>query len=153
MSQTTPTPDQFPFIHEVEVRFRDLDGMGHVNNAVYATYFETARIRYMSELARLRQEQADSPSEQSFILLDLYCRFVDQVSYGERLQVGLRVSEIGNTSFKIEYLVSSLENGRVVATGYTTQVWFDYVTGEKLPVPESFRRIVAPDHSSDGADA
>jgi acyl-CoA thioester hydrolase len=144
MNQTTPypTPEQFPYKHEVEVRFRDLDGMGHVNNAVYATYFEIARIRYMSDLARLRDEHADSPGEQSFILLDLYCRFVDQVSYGETLQVGLRVSDIGNTSFKIEYLVSSHEDGRVVATGYTTQVWFDYATGKKLPVPESFRRAV-----------
>jgi acyl-CoA thioester hydrolase len=141
--RAVPTPDQFRFIHELEVRFRDLDGMGHVNNAVFATYFETARIRYMSEVAELMGKKADTPSGQSFILLDLYCRYVDQVSYGEWMLVHVRVSKIGGKSFQIEYLVTSKADGRTVAHGHTTQVGFDYATGQTMVMPDEFRRAVA----------
>jgi acyl-CoA thioester hydrolase len=141
--ETAPTPDQFHFTHSIEVRFRDLDGMGHVNNAVFATYFETARIRYMAELARRASGRADTPAEQSFILLDLYCRYVDQVSYGERLLVGVRMSDIGGKSFQLSYLITSADDGRTVAWGRTTQVGFDYARGRTVVMPDEFRRAVA----------
>lgn len=138
-----PTVDQFRFSHDVEVRFRDLDGMAHVNNAVFATYFETARIRYMTEISRMMGANADTPSGQSFILLDLYCRYVDQVSYGELLKVHVRVSKIGGKSFEISYLITSRDDGRTVAYGHTTQVGFDYATGTTIEVSDDFRRAVA----------
>jgi acyl-CoA thioester hydrolase len=141
--RTPPTPDQFRFIHEIEVRFRDLDGMGHVNNSVFATYFETARIRYMSELGKLMGAEADTPSGQSFILLDLYCRYVDQVSYGEWMKVHVRTSKIGGKSFQLDYLITSRDDGRTVAYGHTTQVGFDYATGRTMVMPDEFRRAVA----------
>jgi acyl-CoA thioester hydrolase len=141
--RTIPTIDQFGFSHEVEVRFRDLDGMGHVNNAVFATYFETARIRYMTELGKVMGKNTDTPAGQSFILLDLYCRFVDQVSYGEWLLVHVRISKIGGKSFEIEYLMTSRDDGRTVAYGHTTQVGFDYATSQTAVLPDEFRQAVA----------
>ena len=140
---TIPTVEQFSYVHEVEVRFRDVDGMGHVNNSVFATYFETARIRYMTELGELVGKTAATPSGLSFILLDLYCRFVDQVSYGEWMLVHLRVSKIGGKSFTIEYLITSRDDGRTVAYGQTTQVGFDYATGKTIVMPDAFREAVA----------
>jgi acyl-CoA thioester hydrolase len=140
---TIPTVDQFRYTHEIEVRFRDLDGMGHVNNSVFATYFETGRIRYMSELGKLIGKKAETPSGQSFILLDLYCRYVDQVSYGEWMLVHLRVAKIGGKSFQIEYLITSRDDGRTVAYGQTTQVGFDYATGKTIVMSDEFRRAVA----------
>lgn len=140
--ESPPAVEQFRFSHPIEVRFRDLDGMGHVNNAVYATYFETARIRYMSELARRAATPAANPREQSFILLDLYCRYVDQVSYGERLLVRVRTSEVGTKSFRLSYLITAEGDGRTVAWGSTTQVGFDYASGRTVSLPEAFRRAV-----------
>jgi acyl-CoA thioester hydrolase len=147
-----PRPEDFSFIHEIEVRFRDLDAMGHINNAVFATYLETARIRYMHELGRPGAERDESAAGQPFILLDLYCRYVAQAGYGERMMIHVRTSKIGTKSFQLEYLVTSKEDGRTVAVGNTTQVWFDYARGQTLEIPDEFRRAVEELDGDGGAD-
>ncbi len=128
----------FHFYKQVEVRFRDCDPMGHVNNAVYATYFEIARSAYWRDALGYA-----SFDECPFILARVECNFRSQGRLGELLDVRTRVSRIGNSSFAFDYEIVEASDGRLVADGRSVQVMFDYERQQSRPVPEDFKARVA----------
>ena len=134
-----PATADFPLSTEVEVRFVDVDAMGHVNNAYYATFFEEARVAYFREAHSDEFSDRELETTFPFILLDLYCRYLSPVRMGERLQVSIRLARLGGKSFDFEYLITSRTDGRPVATGRATQVYFDYEHTRTEPVPERLR--------------
>jgi len=138
-----PAISEFPLSTEVEVRFVDVDAMGHVNNARYATFFEEARVAYFRKT--VSEEFSDRELEKTFpfVLLDLYCRYLSPVRMGERLQVSIRLSRMGGKSFDFEYLITSRTDGRAVATGRTTQVYFNCARNQTEPVPDGLREAFA----------
>ena len=77
------------FEHELEVRFRDCDALGHVNNAVYLTYLEQARFAFWQRLTGV------GGIPRSFILARVECDYRVPATAGERLIVRLRVSAVG----------------------------------------------------------
>jgi acyl-CoA thioester hydrolase len=138
-----PEPADFKFTRRVDVRFIDVDAMGHVNNARYATFFEEARVAYMR--TAIPGEYSDRELEEAFpfILLDLYCRYLSPVRVGEVLDVAIRISRVGGKSFEFEYLVTSRADNRAVAVGKSTQVYFNYGNGRTETVPDSLRAAFA----------
>jgi acyl-CoA thioester hydrolase len=145
MSAPDPIPDisEFPVVHAVEVRFVDVDAMGHVNNANYATYFEEARVAYIRRARPEAFSDRDLGATFPFILLDLYCRYLSPVRAGEALEVGVRLSRLGGKSFDFEYLVVARGDGRAVAVGRTTQVYFNYAENRTEQVPDALREAFA----------
>jgi acyl-CoA thioester hydrolase len=139
MSQRPPLPhaDQFRFHLDIEVRFRDLDAMGHVNNAVYATYFEVARLGYVRALGT--PGSGDVHALFPFIMLDLQIRFVAEARLGDVVRVHVRTASVGTKSFTFEYLVTTVGEGKVVTVGSSTLVYFDWREHRTLPVPPEFR--------------
>lgn len=128
----------YPFVTAVDVRFRDLDGMGHVNHAVYLTYFEAARLGYYAALTgRTTIEQID------MILVEVAASYHAPAAFGERLEVGARVSRIGTKSFDMEYLIVRPADGRRIASGRSVQVIYDYAAGRSAAVSDEFRAQVA----------
>jgi acyl-CoA thioester hydrolase len=127
----------------VEVRFVDVDAMGHVNNANYATYFEEARVAYIRRALAGEFSDRDLGATFPFILLDLHCRFLSPVRVAEVLEVGVRLSRLGCKSFDFEYLVVARADGRAVATGRSTQVYYDYAEDRTEPVPDELREAFA----------
>jgi len=115
-----------------DVAFRDLDGLGHVNNAVYLSYVESARLAYMQEvLGPLELEELG-------IVADVKISFRSPAALGETLEVGLRVSRVGETSLVFDFEVRG-GDGRLVAEGSTVHVAFDYGVRRPVPVPEKWR--------------
>lgn len=119
----------------IEVRFRDIDAMGHVNNAVYFTYMEHARIRYMQSLELMPVR----PDEATFILAEVACQYKAPVPYGMPLVVRLRVTEMRNTSFLMDYSIEEQGTGRVMALGKSVNVAYDYAAGQSIPIPSEWR--------------
>jgi acyl-CoA thioester hydrolase len=117
--------DGFPFLHRERVRFRDCDAMGHVNNAVFSTYLEEARIGVLGGLT-------------PFILARVEIDFRSQLRAGEEIEVGTRCSRIGTKSFDLEHQIRS--NGRVVAEAKSVLVGYDYGTGASVPLSEEIKR-------------
>jgi acyl-CoA thioester hydrolase len=115
-----------------DVAFRDLDGLGHVNNAVYLSYVESARLAYMQEiLGPLELEELG-------IVADVKISFRSPASLGETLEVGQRVSRVGETSLVFDFEIRG-GDGRLVAEGSTVHVAFDYGMRRPVPVPEEWR--------------
>lgn len=123
----------------IEVRFADVDALGHVNNAVYFTYLEQARIHYLQQLGLL----GDSLGEIALILAEASCQFKSPLRFGEELLVRVRVSELRNSSFVMEYQLESRADGRIVALGRSIQVCYDYQTQRALRMPQRYREKIA----------
>jgi acyl-CoA thioester hydrolase len=105
----------------IEVRFKDVDAMGHVNNAVYFTYFENARIAYWKALGLSRPK-----GEVAYVLARAECDFRSPTTLEDEPICHVRVGAFGRSSFTFEYLLRDRRSGRTVAEGRTVQVVFDY---------------------------
>lgn len=126
----------YPYQMSFEATFRDLDVLGHVNHAVYFTYMETARTRFFVDLLDLK-----GPAELPVILAEATCRYHAPIFFGERLIVSLAISRFGGKSFDILYRLEAAD-GRLVATGKTVMVMYDYTNGRTISIPEEFRAHV-----------
>ena len=109
----------FPHVRHERVRFRDCDSMGHVNNAVYLTYLEEARIDVVGSLS-------------AFILARVEIDFRDELRAGEEIEVGTRVGRIGTKSFDLEHEIRVDE--RLVAEAKSVLVAYDYELGASIPL-------------------
>ena len=130
--------DAFPFVHREVVRFRDLDPMGHVNNAVYFTWIETARIEFMRRVGAF--DQPDT-REMSMILARVELDFRSAAGFGDEVEIGVRVARLGTKSFELEHELRS--GDRVVAEARTVLVAFDYDSNESKEIPDEWRRRLA----------
>lgn len=131
------------FAHRLQVRFRDCDAMGHVNHAVYFTYMEQARFAFARWLL-----DSDEPMPFDIILVRAECDFRAQATHGVTLEVDVRVTGIGRASFTLEYDVVDAADRRLVASGRSVQVAFDYGTQRSMPIPAGVRarleRVLVP---------
>lgn len=128
----------WPYRTEVKVVWRDLDAAGHVNNAVYLTYMETARTEcYFALTGGSRAEDLD------IILARSSVDFRSAASLGETLVVEIRPGRIGETSFVLAYALTEKATGRLVAEGESVIVAFDYVKNAKRPLAPELRAKLA----------
>ena len=131
--------DGYRFVHEITVIFRDLDSLGHVNNAVYLTYLETARLAYWAEVVGMRRLE-----ELGVILARAEVDFRSPAFFGETLRVGVRATSLKRSSFAMHFrIVASGPDGsaepRVVAEARKVLVSYDYSVRRPAPIPESLR--------------
>jgi acyl-CoA thioester hydrolase len=137
----------FRFVHAQEVTFRDLDVFGHVNNAVYLTYIENARLGYLREALGV-----ESLEDLLVILAKVGIDFRSRASLGEVLEIGARVSRIGTKSFDVDHEVRG-PDARLVAVASTTLVTFDYRGDTTMPVPDLWRERIQSFEAKDFAAA
>jgi acyl-CoA thioester hydrolase len=122
------------FCHPIEVRFRDVDAMRHVNNAVYFTYLEQARVAYWLALrGSYRVEDIN------FILARAECDYRHPITLGDAVDVRLWVSSFGRASFTVDYEIVDRDSGRVFATAKTVLVMYDYARNAVVPIPDGLR--------------
>lgn len=123
----------FRFVVRQEVSPRDLDGFGHVNNAVYLTYMENGRVAYLREVLGVRRLE-----DVRNVMASTTIEFRAPASFGDALEVGVRCEQIGNKSFGLRYAVVR-EDGAEVAAATSVQVMFDFASQRSLPVPAAWR--------------
>ena len=130
------------FQTEIKVIFRDLDPLEHVNNAVYFTYMEVARTEYYMQLTGARKL-----GDIRFIIARASCDFRAPAKFGDRLLIAVWPSEVGNSSFKLQYRLTEKKNGTLVAEGETVQVAFDYETRKTIPLPDNVKSLLLQERS------
>ncbi len=120
------------FVHEERVRFRDLDPMGHVNNAVFLTYLEQARVALFSEM-----DASTGLEDMNMIVARVEIDFKAPVRLGQEVEISVRASRFGTKSFDLDYELRV--NGEIVAVAKSVQVAYDYNRREPVPVPAEWR--------------
>ena len=126
---------EFAYETQLDVRFRDHDTLGHVNNAVYATYCEEARVRYYRDVLDV------SVSDVSTVLAHFEVDYVRAIEGVSSVTVAVRVTDVGTSSFDMAYEVRV--DGDVAATAEATQVVYDADADETRPVPDEWRERFA----------
>ena len=156
--------ETFPCWYPVQIRFRDLDPLAHVNNTVYFTYYEEARSFYFSRLETWLQEWPSKEEHQEvesivshpphnpriqtrpdgshygLLVKEISCTYVLPLVRSDIVEVGVRVVHVGRTSFIMEHQIRDInERERIFATGKSVMVWCNYLNGRPHPVPTSLR--------------
>ena len=120
------------FVHRETVRFRDLDSIGHMNNAVYATFVEQARIAFLSPRGA---------AVENMILARLEIDFRSPVELGETVEIAVTPTRVGTKSFDLGYVLRV--GDRVVAEAKTVLVAYDYERAESVEVPAEWKERLA----------
>lgn len=130
------------FSHSLDVRFRDCDPMGHVNNAVYLTYLEQARFFHWRALGLSGGEGEGATGVPGVILARIEIDYRRPATYGDRLEIRLGIESFGRTSCTYAYEILDAQ-GRTIATAKSVVVSFDYAAGKPVPVPDSLREALS----------
>jgi acyl-CoA thioester hydrolase len=131
--------DEYRHRTVVQVRFRDIDAFGHVNNAVFFSYVELARIRYLLDVLRPDTTFDRLP----LILARVELDFRSPIAFGEEVTVESRVERIGRTSFDMHHRMTAGPDGRLAGDVQTVLVTYDYAESRPMPVPDQWRSRMA----------
>ena len=125
-----------PLTIEIPVAWGEMDAFGHVNNAVYLRYFETARIAFFRAVEIPHRDVDDAAAP---ILAKTSCEFKAPLRYPDTVDVRTWVERIGTKSFTMRYEIHSRALGTLAATGDGVVVWFDYANNKTLELPADLR--------------
>ena len=120
----------------IEVPYRDIDAMGHLNNAVYFSYCEFARQKYWDRLVGLKDI-----IDIGFVVASASMDYRRPAYMGDILEIEIRCTRTGRTSFDFSYVLT--RGGERVAEARSTQVLWDWHEGAKKPFSEDLRQRIA----------
>jgi len=132
---------QFPFKHStaVQMRFNDIDSLGHVNNSVYFQFFDLAKTEYY---AGIKVDAEINWRKPSLIIANVNCSFLMPTIFKEPIVVLTQCSHLGNKSLTMLQHVINSETHDLKATCATTLVNIDPVTNESAPIPQVWREAI-----------
>ena len=132
---------EFRFYHPIEVRYGDLDPQGHVNNAKHLTYFEQARIHYMTELGLFTKDQ--SFMQIGVIVADIHITYLEPIRFGQNIKAGVHVAKLGGKSMTWEQNILDADTGKELAKGEVILVTYDYKEEKTIPIPREWRETIS----------
>ncbi len=121
---------------EIQVRFRDADAYGHVNNAVFFTYMETARFSFLKE-----QFVNLMKSGITFLVAKSECEYKQPISLSDKVLIDVVTEKIGKSSFTLGYRIHD-GNGKAYAYGKSVLVAYDTNKKSTIPIPDEFLRVL-----------
>ena len=124
-----PQPPDYPHKTAEIVRFGDLDPQGHVNQAVFLTYFESGRVA----MFRNPDLSIGVPGA-TFVMVRMEVNYLKELHWPGNIEVGTGVAEFGRSSFSVEQAI--FRDGICCASGRATLVCMDTATRKSRPVPE-----------------
>ena len=131
--------DEFRFFTATPTRWGDCDMFGHVNNVQFVRYYESGRLDYFHRLLEL-----DTGPEvvNSLIIADIHVSFLRQINHPCALEVGSRISRLGNSSFDFEAAIFAEGDDEPYSTATAACVWFNYRDNQSQPIPPAQRAII-----------
>ncbi|MDX1638490.1 MAG: thioesterase family protein [Balneolaceae bacterium] len=126
-------PDLFPHWSSLPIRYRDLDPLNHVNNAIFSTYYEEARIKLISEIPTFLEQMNRGFS---FVLASLRIDFIRPAEFPGELLVGSGVKAIGNSSITSFQAIYETGEKQLLSVAEASGVWFNLDTQRPSRVPE-----------------
>ena len=124
-------------------RYSDYDTKGHVNNAVYLTYFEWVRVRAWREVAEGAGIDGADIADPPLIVAEARVKYVSPANIGVPLAIEIGVKEIRTKGFSFAYRIVAPEDGdRLVAEGETVQVAYDYSARRTMQIPPTMRKAL-----------
>jgi acyl-CoA thioester hydrolase len=124
----------------VVATIRDTDCMGHVNNAVYLTWTEEIRTRYIID-----RRGWNGLDDVDFVLGSARIDYRSSVFLEETVDIWCGPSRVGTKSWDFLYVGKARSDGRVVFQAHTVQVQYDYGERRAVPIPHDWRKMLEED--------
>ncbi|WP_291399494.1 acyl-CoA thioesterase [Daejeonella sp.] len=127
--------EDFKYRVKIPIRFADIDAFGHVNNAIYLTYFEIARSSYWDEIIEWNWDELGIIIRRSLV------DYLKPIHLNDEIYAYVKTSRIGNSSFDLDYILVKIIDGReeICTSGQTMCVTFDYKSKLSVPISEKQR--------------
>lgn len=126
-------------VFSVQMRWADIDSNRHVNNVVYFTYFEQARLDWLERIGMQTTAEGEGP-----VVVQTSCNYKAPISYPAVLEVRVYAGSPGRTSFPTYYEIAGVGNdGPIFADGQAIMVWTDRGSGRSRPLPDALRTLLA----------
>lgn len=132
--------EQTVFHHRlpVQIRFNDVDHLGHVNNNAYFAYYDLGKEEYMRTVLKVDFRNADIVP----VIANINADFVSPIYYGDDIVIETRVSHIGNKSFTLQQRAVNTQTNAVVCQCTTVMVCFNLQTQQSTDMPQIYRKAI-----------
>jgi len=132
--------NELKFFHEtpLQIRFNDVDVMGHVNNSVYQNYFDVARLRYFEDIFGYRMNWY----ENALVLVHIEIDFLKSVEMYDHVKALTKVYQLGNKSLRMEQRIVGNDPEDVRCVNRAVLSAFDYNEGKAVPLIEEWREKI-----------
>ena len=130
-----PSPDIFTHSLPIQIRFSDIDVIGHVNNIIFLQYFDTGKADFMTTLLgrSISWEEVDT------VVANIDCAFIAPILWGEPIEVLTACTYIHDKSFKLLQMLRNSQTGEVKSVCETVMVAFDPDTQKVAPLKDEWR--------------
>ena len=132
---------EYKHITKIQIRYKDVDKQGHVNNANHSTYFETARMQYFRDVFKIQIDW----DRTGLILAHSEITYQEPILLEDEINCYTRISNLGNKSFEISNVLTKIKSGAEIdcAHGKSILVCFDYLTKQTIDIPENWRNLIS----------
>lgn len=132
--------EEYNFIHtaEVQVRFNDVDMMGHVNNAVYQNYFDYGKVKYFNSVLG---EDVDW-QENGLVLAKITIEYFLPVLLNDSLFIRSKITRIGNKSLDMIQQIVDSKTGEIKSSGISVMVGYNFLNKETISIPDNWRKVI-----------
>ena len=140
---TRPVPTKradYPHFLSINTRWSDNDIYGHVNNVVYYSYFDTVVNEYLIREGALDLEAGKTIG----LVVETHCSYFASLAFPDRIDAGLRVTQLGTTSVRYEVGIFSAGSERPAAQGHFVHVYVDRDTRRPVPLPDALVAALKP---------
>lgn len=136
----TEIPDTSLFRHraDIQLRFSDVDVLGHVNNTVYFAFYDTGKALYFTDVTNHTVDWRNVDR----VIANIDCAFLSSIVYGERIEVLTRCLSIGHKSFTLQQMLRDKDSGEVKSVSQTVMVAIDPKSHVPVEVSEQTRRQI-----------
>lgn len=134
-------PEQKKLVHSMhlDVRWGDMDALGHVNNAVYFRYLESVRVEWLRAVGGEPDPRGQGP-----VIVNAFCNFYRQLEHPAQLLLKLYVSDPARTTFETWTTIERVDQpGVLAAAGGATVIWVDFPAQKAVSLPQRMRQLVA----------
>nr|WP_280528133.1 thioesterase family protein [Cupriavidus plantarum] len=138
-SMRDATRADYAHLASVPTRWMDNDVYGHVNNVTYYSYFDTAVNQYLIERGVLDIHGGRVVG----LVVDTGCSYFRSVAFPDRLEIGIRVAKLGNSSVRYEVAVFREGDEAICAAGHFVHVYVERDSGRPVPIPDNARAVLA----------
>ena len=131
-----PSPSIFTNRLPLQIRFSDLDVVGHVNNIVYFDFYDTGKAAFMTELMgkQITWDKVET------VVANVDCAFIAPIFFGENIEVLTTCTDLHDKSFKLLQMLRNSDTGEVKSVCETVMVSFDPDTQKAAPLREEWRQ-------------
>ena len=136
MIENLPKIEEFRHHNDVQIRFNDIDILGHVNNTVYFSFYDTGKAYYFNAVRRGQMNWREVDT----VIANVNCAYLSPILFGEKIEVYSRCEAIHDKSFVLRQMLVNKETREIKSICETVMVSINRESKKSCSIPDEWRR-------------